>query len=192
MKRLVFRRKIQGGKFSEMLNGRFVIGFRGLNRRAEGTKIDMLSVWADSGFPLSIMRPDSFVRFGLRSFSAFIPTILTLSRFPQIASPVVQSVVIAMITSAAEDEPMHIGMIDRRCDGVPYFSACDCHPIPLREPFEIGGIHYGDFLMSQWDKAIFLVERLANRIAFCATLLGHVLTVNESVLPVAIISGEGL
>lgn len=112
---------------------------------------------------------------------ARIGRILRSSGWPEIKSPVVESVMVDMIDLTRiglHNLAMHIGVFSvftPRCIETFGSSFPSGSPIPLAQPRIISGINKGDLALRKWDQIVGWIKRLNNRCAVGA-FLGHSLS----------------
>lgn len=90
---------------AEVIAGGVVVHQTGDIGVREVTKVDMLTVFSDTGVPPSLVKADAFIRGASFGIDSAIPVVLTMGDETEIGTGIVQPVAVDMI-----DQPMTFGL----------------------------------------------------------------------------------
>src|SRR6266403_3836051 len=170
-------REIQLGKFSMMFySGGVTDSCRFLNFREKAeVNFKAINSYLGHPFPGSLVPTDTYKSRSIGAHNSFVVLILRFSALAEIFSPIVQRLMIPVISFffvfAAKNNAMHKEKlllfpatgIESSTSWIP-----NGIPKPLREPPKINRVNDRNLVSSQRDKAVGCVERLSDRVRFHA------------------------
>jgi hypothetical protein len=186
--------KIETRKFAKDFECLFVVCSRCLNYVRKFT--DVLIAYSDGITVVPHSSEDSLESRRIVTAKSRIRLVLTIRAWAKIGSAIIKTVTVSVVnlfTISADNLAVHSNLtipIAPKCVKTKPNCLAMSDPVPFREPLIVGSVYDGILSLRERDQAVGWIERLSNGMALVlrTALSGHVLTSNENLVSVAILT----